>query len=101
MDEYDLFTVDEIAAFLRTDSANVRRLLEDGSLVGFRVDGEWRVLGLAIVDFVKRQMQASKHEAFTRALVDKRRWARSMLRDAPDLVVRRRERTASAVAAPL
>ncbi len=86
MDETnDVLTPEEVAAFLRTDSPNVRQLLEDGDLAGFKIAGEWRVLSIALVEFLRRKTEASQQEALSRALLDPRRWAREVRRH-PDQV---------------
>jgi hypothetical protein len=80
-----VLTPAEVAAFLRTDPANVRQLLDDGTLAGFKIAGEWRVLWVAVVDFLRREMAATQQEALVRSLKDPRTWARGLQHD-PDLV---------------
>ena len=74
----DVFTVDEVAQYLRTDPATVEQMLEEGRLAGFKVEDEWRILGLAVVDFVKEASATSHMDVFSRNLVDPRAWLRVM-----------------------
>lgn len=71
-----IWTPDEVATFLRTDTGTVRRLLESGTLAGFRVGGDWRVLALAVVEFMKREMKKEQDAAFARVLSDPRTWTK-------------------------
>jgi excisionase family DNA binding protein len=73
--EAEVFTVDEVAAYLRTEPAAVRDLLLSGQLAGFRVGREWRILGAALIDFLKRRMEEEQLSALMRALSDPKTWA--------------------------
>src|SRR5882762_2611219 len=68
--ESAVFTVTEVAAYLRTDDRAVVDLLASGELVGFKVAGEWRVLGTALRDFLKRRIEESQLEALRKSLSD-------------------------------
>jgi hypothetical protein len=80
-----VLTLGEVAAFLRTEPVHVRQLLEGGNLAGFKVAGEWRMLWVAIVEFLQREMAATQQEALSRNLNDPRTWARE-LQQTPELV---------------
>jgi Helix-turn-helix domain len=71
-----VLTVEEVAACLRTDVANVLALLEDGTLVGFKIAGEWRILSAALADFLRREMEASQQAALPKRITDPRTWVR-------------------------
>ena len=74
--EAEVFTVEEVAEYLRTQATTISNLLASGELVGFRVGGEWRVIGLAILDFLKKRMQDGQFPALRQALSDPKAWAR-------------------------
>ena len=76
-----VFTVPEVAEWLRVDTAVVDGLLNSGELAGFRVGGEWRILGAAIVDYLRRAMHEESTAALGRALADPKAWARELLED--------------------
>ncbi len=80
-----VLTLGEVAAFLRTEPVHVRQLLEGGNLAGFKIADEWRVLWVAVVDFLRREMAATHQEALLRTLNDPRTWARELQRT-PELV---------------
>jgi excisionase family DNA binding protein len=73
--EAEVFTVDEVAAYLRTEPTMVTDLLVSGQLVGFRVGREWRILGAALIDFLKRRMEEEQFAVLMRALSDPKTWA--------------------------
>lgn len=73
--ETEVFTVQEVAQYLRTEPSIVTRLLESGQIVGFRVENEWRVLGAAIIDFLKKRMEVEQLRVLKRALSDPKMWA--------------------------
>ena len=86
MDETNgVLTLGEVATFLRTEPAHVQQLLESGALAGFKVAGEWRILWVAVLDFLQREMAATQQEALSRSLNDPRTWARE-LQQTPELV---------------
>src|SRR5437867_2632833 len=74
--EANVFTVDEVAQYLRTEPTTVGHLLASGELAGFRVEGEWKVLGAALLDFLKRRMKESQLQALGWGLSDPKAWAR-------------------------
>jgi hypothetical protein len=76
MDETNgVLTLGEVAVFLRTEPVHVRQLLEGGKIAGFKVAGEWRVLWVAVVEFLRREMAVTEQEALFRSLNDPRTWA--------------------------
>lgn len=48
----NLLTTDEVASRLRTSVWTVRRMLRDGRLTGFRLDGKWLVPRHAVFAFL-------------------------------------------------
>lgn len=74
--ETDVLTVEEVAKYVRSQPATVTNLLASGELAGFRVGGEWRVLGVAILEFLSRRMQEEQLQALKRAVSDPKSWAR-------------------------
>jgi excisionase family DNA binding protein len=76
-----VLTPEEVAEFLRTDTATVVQMLDRGTLTGFRVGGDWRVLALAVFEYMKREMKKEQDAAFTRDLLDPRTWAREARKD--------------------
>jgi excisionase family DNA binding protein len=72
----EVFTVKEVADYLRTDSATVERMLEEGKLSGFKVEGEWRILGLALVEFLKQASAKSRMDVLAQNFLDPRAWLR-------------------------
>jgi excisionase family DNA binding protein len=80
-----VLTPDEVAEFLRTDLANVLRLLDDGTLAGFKVAGEWRIVTPAITAYLKRAMAETQEQVLMKMASDPRTWA-EVFRDEPDLL---------------
>lgn len=74
--EAEVFTVAEVAKYLRTEPNTVTDLLVSGKLAGFSVGGEWRVLGVAVLDLLKRNMEDSRLQAMRSVLSDPKTWAR-------------------------
>ncbi len=74
--EAEVFTVDEVAKYLRTKPKTVTDLLVSGNLAGLNVGGEWRILGAAILDFLKKNMEDSRLQAMQSLLSDPKIWAR-------------------------
>ena len=86
MDEANgVLTLDEVATFLRTDPVHVQQLLETGDLAGFKIADEWRILWGAIIDFLRREMEATQRQALSRSLSDPRMWVRELQRK-PELI---------------
>jgi hypothetical protein len=73
-----VFTVDEVATYLRTEPASVLGTLESGRLSGFKIGAEWRILGVAILRFLKEAMEQEQQEAFLRTLTDPISWAHEL-----------------------
>jgi hypothetical protein len=72
--------LDEVAVFLHTKPVDVRQLLESGKLTGFKIAGEWRILTVAVLEFLRREMAAAQQEALSRSLSDPRMWAHELQR---------------------
>jgi excisionase family DNA binding protein len=80
MNETEILTIDEVAEFLRVTVAQVQHLLEAGDLAGFKVVGEWRIPVVAVLNFLRRAMEAAQREALARSLSDPRTWAEELAR---------------------
>ncbi len=65
-----MLTLSEVAAFLRTERAHMRQLLEGGNLAGFKIADEWRILWVAVLDFLRLEMATTQQEALFRNLDD-------------------------------
>jgi AbiJ N-terminal domain 3/Helix-turn-helix domain len=78
--ESEVFTLAEVARYLRTKPNTISDLLVSGKLAGFNIDGEWRILGAAVLDFPKRNMEDSQLQAMRSVLVDPKTWAREVLK---------------------
>jgi excisionase family DNA binding protein len=78
--EAEVFTVAQVAKYLRTEPNTVTDLLVSGKLTGFSVGGEWRVLGAAVLEFLKRNMENSQLQAMQSKLSDPKTWAREALK---------------------
>lgn len=78
-----ILTPEEVADFLRSDTATVVQMLERGTLSGFRVGGEWRVLALAVVEYMKSAMKKEQDAALERGILDPRSWV-EVIRSIPD-----------------
>ena len=50
-----MLTLEEVADNLRVSVQTVRRLIDDGELVGIKVRGQWRVRQKDLDDYIKRQ----------------------------------------------
>jgi excisionase family DNA binding protein len=83
--EAEVFTVAEVAEFLRTEPNTVTDLLVSGKLAGFSVGGEWRVLSTAVLDFLKGNMEDSRLQAMRSVFSDAKTWAREALKH-PELL---------------
>jgi hypothetical protein len=89
-----VLTLDEVALFLRTDPTNVRDLLSNGDLAGFKVAGEWRILRVALIDYLRREMAATQEAGLYRTLDDPHAWARELRRE-PEFAAQLMEQTFS------
>ena len=77
----EILTIDEVAAYLRSDASGVRQLLDEGRLAGFKIGGEWRVLSSAVVKFVEGATFDAQRQSFARVAADPRLWGRDVLDD--------------------
>jgi hypothetical protein len=76
-----VFTVEEVAEFFRTDSRTIEAELASERLAGFKVAGQWRVLGVAILDFLRTQMREEQQAALAHVVADPKAWAHELRRD--------------------
>lgn len=81
MTEPEVLTLDEVAAYLRSDASSVRQLLEEGRLTGFKVADEWRILARAVVEFLERATVDAQQEILAKWGTDPHRWGRALLDD--------------------
>jgi excisionase family DNA binding protein len=51
----DVLTVDELAAWLQTDTETVAKLADDGELPGRKLGDEWRFARDAVLDWLARR----------------------------------------------
>jgi len=72
--------VDEVAEYLKTEPSAVRQILTSGELAGFKVGGEWGILGVEILEFLKKRMEDTALRALAQAWSDPRIWAREAQR---------------------
>jgi len=77
-ENHEILKVEEVAEFLRTQPGDVLQLLESGELAGFKVGGEWRIADAAVLEFLRREMEATQREALRRAVFDPREWAKQL-----------------------
>src|SRR5207247_3078003 len=77
----DVLTVSEVATFLRSEPEAVVERLTSGSLAGFRIGDEWRILEAALLDFLKKAMEDEQLRALETALHDPKAWARATSND--------------------
>jgi len=77
-------TPEEVAHLLRIDTAQVLMLLNQGSLAGMPIAGDWRVRADSVEDFLAHGLQRENLRALGAALEDPAHWKRVML-DFPDL----------------
>lgn len=86
-----VLTVDEVAADLRIDAWTVESLLEDGSLPGLKVGGEWRILATALAQYLVletvKTTQQAQWDAAVRATEDPVWWGELARRLSADSAV--------------
>ena len=73
-----LLTSEELAAILRVDSETANRLLEEGKIQAFRIEGEWRIPEEALVNYLKFSLEAENRRTLKKALDDPEAWNRVM-----------------------
>lgn len=57
----DIFTMHELADYLKLNEKTAYRLVAQGEIPGFKVGGSWRFRREDIIDWVKEQMKQRKH----------------------------------------
>ncbi len=56
----ELYTIDELADFLRVSPRTIRRYLKDGKIKGFKVNGKaWRFSDDEVARFIKEQQDST------------------------------------------
>ncbi len=80
-----LLTPEEVADVLRIAPADVMSLLEEGSLSGMPIRGQWRVRAQSVTDFLREGLQRENIQSLERSLRDPARWAK-VLREFPDVM---------------
>jgi excisionase family DNA binding protein len=60
IDEDAVYTVAEVAQFVRVDHNTIRRVIRSGDLEALRIGSALRVEGTALVDYLTRCKQAAK-----------------------------------------
>lgn len=51
----EVWTIDELAAFLRVSRITIRRQLQSGDLHGVRVGHTWRIFAADVSDYLQKQ----------------------------------------------
>lgn len=59
MDKTAIFTIKEVAEYLKLAEKTVYRLVAEGTIPGFKVGGSWRFRKQEIDAWVKQQMKSS------------------------------------------
>jgi hypothetical protein len=89
-----LLTIPEIAEVLRIDPADTLALLENGSLPGVKIAGEWRMLPALLVEHVNRETAAAQQrlalQTLRTHLCDPRTWTDQIRRDPEKLAAWRK-----------
>ena len=80
-----LLTPDEVAHLLRVARTDVLAMLEQGTLSGMPVAGEWRIRSDSVHDFLREGLERENTRAIEEAFNEPARWAKA-LREFPDLV---------------
>lgn len=80
----EVFTIEEAASFLKSDSGTVEALLKSGALVGFKISNEWRIRPEELSHFMSRQIESQQLESFKQAISDPKVWARELTKN-PEL----------------
>ena len=55
-----LLRVEQVAERLNTSEFTVRRFLQSGELVGYKIKGEWRVSEADLAEFLRQRKQPKK-----------------------------------------
>ncbi len=62
MDNAEIFTIKELATYLKLAEKTAYRLASDGMLPGFKVGGAWRFRQTEVDAWIKEQEQKAKVE---------------------------------------
>lgn len=62
MDNEEIFTIKELAAYLKLAEKTAYRLASDGKLPGFKVGGAWRFRKAEVDSWIKVQEKKAKNE---------------------------------------
>lgn len=82
--EQVLLTPEETAELLRLEPSDAITLVEDGSLAGFQVCGQWRITFESIKEFVSQNLRRQNLKAVGRKLQSHGAWAKA-LQESPAL----------------
>jgi excisionase family DNA binding protein len=82
--EQILLTPEEVADILRVTPDDVVALVQDGSLAGAKVRGQWRITQESLTDFLSENLRAQNVEALHRKLEHPESWI-SALEKFPDV----------------
>jgi len=59
----EIFTLKEVAAYLKIGERTVYRLVQEGKLPGFKVGGSWRFKRTDIEDWIREKTEAQREAA--------------------------------------
>lgn len=62
MDDDEIMTIKEVAAYLKLNEKTTYKLVADGKIPGFKAGGSWRFRREEIVEWTRQQMNASKKQ---------------------------------------
>ena len=80
----EIYTVDDVSSFFKTDSDTVETLITTGALVGFKILNDWRVRSEDLFQFMSRQIESQQFEVFKTSVSNPEVWAREITKN-PDL----------------
>ena len=80
----EVFTIEEVANFLKSDSGTVEALLKSGALVGFKISNAWRIRSEELSHFMSRQIESQQLESFKETISDPKVWAQELKKN-PEL----------------
>lgn len=58
----DIFTIHELAEYLKLNEKTAYRLVANGEIPGFKVGGSWRFRRADILDWTQKQVMARKQK---------------------------------------
>lgn len=62
MDNDEIMTIKEVAAYLKLNEKTTCKLVADGKIPDFKAGGSWRFRREEIVEWTRQQMNASKKQ---------------------------------------